>query len=259
MNGANYITNFKGLTLWQASADELPELAKFVVWENYAHHKGKSIDIDYYKNESSPYYDEYISVLKEEKKHFNYSASIIARNQDGIIVGTIRVMKWNENPNEIALIRLFGDGIINKEELLANFKHVWHIGRFSVGRDCKEKATLFRLLMVYAISPIFQYKEGVLLAEIDEKLLRVMKLMKIQAESLSGGIEYLGSVTIPVMIKKQGLEEFLFESLSIALNFRYNNYEVKKHTINDQKNNLHNATKNIKKENTLNIKNNIEY
>lgn len=236
MNGSKFITDFKELTLWQATVDELPELASFVVKENYAHHKGISIDLAYCKDESSPFYGEYISVLEEEEKHFNYSTSIIARNRDGVIVGAIRVMKWDENPNDIALMKLFGNDILNKEELLTNFKHVWHIGRFAVCRDCKEKTTLFRLLMVYAISPIFQYKDGVLLAEIDEKLLRVMKLMKIQARNLTNGVEYLGSMTIPVAITKLGLQEFLLENLSIALNLsNNNNCRVKKHTIYDQK------------------------
>ena len=220
MNGSKFIANFKELTLWQASRNELPEVAAFVVRENYVHHTGRTMGLDYCRYKGSPYYNEYISVLEEEKKHFEYSISIVVRNQTGTIVGAIRVMKWDEDPNEITLTKLFGADIVSKSNLLANYKHVWHVGRFAVCKDCEEKVNLFRLLMVYAISPIFQYEDGVLLAEIDERLLRVMRLMKIQAEDLTRGVEYLGSVTIPVMITKLGLQDFLLENLSFALNLR---------------------------------------
>lgn len=36
---SRYITNYENLSLWQMSEEELPELSKFVIEENYKHHQ----------------------------------------------------------------------------------------------------------------------------------------------------------------------------------------------------------------------------
>ena len=75
--------------------------------------------------------------------------------------------------------------------------------------------------MLYAISPIFQHSQGVLLAEADEKLLRVMKALKIDVQPLSKGKEYIGSMTIPMMVTKEGLTEFMLRNVFMAFDVRF--------------------------------------
>ena len=62
--------------------------------------------------------------------------------------------------------------------------------------------------MLYAMIPIYENRNDVLLAECDNKLLRAMKLMGIQAQKLGEGISYLGSETTPIYIRHDGLSDF---------------------------------------------------
>ena len=166
----------------------------------------------------SNFQDEYLAVLKEEKAFFRYSSVIVAKNQLQQIVGAIRVTSWDKNPHTIPLAKLFGNHLIDIPQLLSTHKHVWHIGRFAIRKGFSDNGKLFKLLMLYAISPIFRYSDGVLLAESDAHLLRVMQAMRIKAIPLSEGREYIGSMTLPILIAKEGLNDFLLNNVSIAFN-----------------------------------------
>ena len=206
-------------TLWQVTRESLPAVVRFVVNENYIHHKGKEFDIRCFSKD-------YYSVLTEEDAYFEYSSTIVAKNDLGCIVGAIRITNWNDNPHTLPLIKIFGNEIVNPQKLLNSYYHLWHIGRFAIKQEYGNNGKLFKLLMLYAISPIFQYKEGVLLAEADEKLLRVMKILRIDAHPLSKGKEYIGSVTIPMMVTKEGLMEFMLNNVSMAFDIRFDSGKV---------------------------------
>lgn len=214
-----FITSYENITLWQITRASLPEVARFVVNENYKHHKSEKIEIRSFSKD-------YTSVLTEENAFFDYSSTIVAKNGFGDIVGTIRITHWNHNPHTLPLIKIFGNEIVNPQKLLNSYYHLWHIGRFAIKQEYGNNGKLFKLLMLYAISPIFQYKEGVLLAEADEKLLRVMKILRIDAHPLSKGKEYIGSMTIPMMVTKEGLTEFMLNNVSMAFDIRFDSGTV---------------------------------
>lgn len=209
-----FITSYENITLWQIARASLPEIARFVVSENYKHHKGGKTDIRSFSKDCS-------SVLTEEDAFFEYSSTIVAKDKIGGVVGAIRITNWNDNPHMLPLIKIFGDEIVNPKELLDSYHHLWHVGRFAIKQEYGNNGKLFKLLMLYAISPIFQHRQGVLLAEADEKLLRVMKALRIDARSLSKGKEYIGSMTIPMMVTKEGLTEFLLRNVFMAFDVRF--------------------------------------
>lgn len=120
---------------------------------------------------------------------------------------------------------LFGNQLVDIPQLMYKHKHVWHIGRFAIKKGVSDSGRLFKLLMLYAISPIFRHTNGVVLAETDERLLRVMQAMRIKATPLAAGKEYIGSMTLPILITKEGLNEFLLNNISIAFNIQFN-YET---------------------------------
>ena len=62
--------------------------------------------------------------------------------------------------------------------------------------------------MMYAIYPIYQEREGYMIAEVDSKLLRIINLLGMDTVRLGSGINYLGSETIPVYADKEGLSKF---------------------------------------------------
>lgn len=209
-----FITSYDNITLWQVTRASLPSIARFVVEENYKHHKGEAIKV----SDSS---SEYTSILREEESFFDYSSIIVAKNNSGSIVGAIRVTNWNNNPHTLPLIKIFGNKIVSPKKLIESYHHLWHIGRFAIRREYGNTGKLFKLLMLYAISPIFQHSQGVLLAEADEKLLRVMKALKIDVQPLSKGKEYIGSMTIPIMVTKEGLTEFMLRNVFMAFDVRF--------------------------------------
>ena len=209
-----FITSYENITLWQIARSSVPAVARFVVNENYKHHKGGKADICSFSRD-------YSSILVEEDSFFQYSSTIVAKDKFGNIVGAIRIANWNDNPHLLPLIKIFGNGIVNSQELLNSYHHLWHVGRFAINQEYGCNGKLFKLLMLYAISPVFQYEQGVLLAEADEKLLRVMKAMRIDVQPLSQGKEYIGSMTIPMMVTKEGLTEFLLRNLFLAFDVRF--------------------------------------
>ena len=105
-----FITSYDNITLWQVTRASLPSIARFVVEENYKHHKGEAIKV----SDSS---SEYTSILMEEESFFDYSSIIVAKNNSGSIVGAIRVTKWNDNPHTLPLIKIFGNKIVNPKSL----------------------------------------------------------------------------------------------------------------------------------------------
>lgn len=212
---SRYITNYENISLWQMSEEELPELSKFVIEENYKHHQPQmSLD----RNSEA----EFLSVLKEEKAFYRYSSVIVAKDENDNMVGAIRTTSWNKNPHTIPLVRLFGEHLVDTTQLISQYHHIWHIGRFAIKKEFSNSGRLFKLLMLYAISPIFRYNNGVILAESDARLLRVMQAMRIQATPLAEGKEYIGSMTLPILITKDGLSEFLLNNISIAFNVELN-------------------------------------
>ena len=215
-----YITTYETFSLWQITEiSSLPSVARFVLEENYKHHKGK-VGTDALSSR------EYDAILMEEEELFSYSKIIVAKNSSEGIVGSIRVTYWKDNPHTLPLVKIFGDDTVQIRDLLESYHHLWHVGRFAVMQGVGGNGNLFKLLMFCAISPMFQYRQGVLLAEADERLLHVMRALRIDARALAAGKEYICSMTIPIMVSQEGLRYFMlrhlgqFSSLRLELGIR---------------------------------------
>lgn len=203
-----HLTNYGKLSLWEASRSTLPEIAQLVIDENYKHHQGGV-------RRDARYLRECAEVWIEELQIFDLSSTIVARDAEGDIVGAIRISHWNDSPERRPMQRLFGEDIVNPTRLMASHQHLWHVGRFAIRQKCSDKGMLFKLLMLYAITPIFRYSQGVLLAEADAKLLRVMCALRIDAQPLATGREYIGSLTVPIMVTREGLAPFFLSHMSM--------------------------------------------
>lgn len=69
--------------------------------------------------------------------------------------------------------------------------------------------------MVCAINEVCRSENSLALAECDVKLLRILKLMGIEAITLADSINYLGSETIPVMLSYNSLKSFLDKNINL--------------------------------------------
>ena len=123
-----FITNYEGVSLWQATRSTVSDIVQFVIDENYKHHQGGVTHDDVYLKET-------FSVLMEELEMFDYSSTIIARDFMGEIVGVIRTTHWNNNPHKLPMQILFGEDIVTPSDLIACYQHLWHVGRFAIRQE----------------------------------------------------------------------------------------------------------------------------
>lgn len=193
------IETMKNINFYQlGNSNDLHELSKFVIYENFIHHS-KSFDLKKLNKE--------IEILYKEELRFNNSKVFVSKDADNNISGSIRVLKWN-GKDILPIEKLFA---IKPSSILDN-KHVniWHIGRFAI-KKCEDNAGFgtFKTLMTFAINEVCKSENSVAIAECDVKLLKILKLLGIEAEILAEPIYYLGSATVPVLFSYKGLRSFL--------------------------------------------------
>ncbi|UKB83908.1 hypothetical protein LF887_23390 [Chryseobacterium sp. MEBOG06] len=182
----------------QLELEQLTELAKFVVQENFNHHSESTMPAMELQNDVKEVYN-------EELSYFKNSEIFVVKDTTGNIQGSIRVIKWDYQ-TKLPIQKLFN---INPLDISnsQNISSIWHIGRFATHKTNQDR-TLFKKLMVCAITPICKDENSVAFAECDSKLLRVMNLMGIKTDVIGDSINYLGSETIPVSMNYEGLKGF---------------------------------------------------
>ncbi|SDI25213.1 hypothetical protein SAMN05421846_105195 [Chryseobacterium taeanense] len=185
--------------LEQLELNQLSELAKFVVEENFNHHCDEDIAAIHSFNQ------DILNTYYEELSYFEDSKTFVSKDEGGNFYGSIRLIKWNYKI-QLPIQKLFN---INLLEIIKqkSISSVWHIGRFATSKNNSDRF-LFKKLMMYAIAPICTSSNSIGFAECDNKLLRAMNLMGIQTETLGNSITYLGSETIPISIEKEGVIDF---------------------------------------------------
>lgn len=197
----NAVNDFK---IVKTSIDKLYKIAKFVVKENYEHHGYTATNIKETK-------DEIAMVYCEDAIHYSASSFYTAENNNQII-GSIKVTKWDRKI-VLPIQKIFN---INVGEMFDKNVTVWHVGRFAISSNsCCKIITLLKRLMVYAIYPVCESDDSVMVAECDQKLLRTLIALGIKTKTLGTPVHYLGSDTIPICVEKNGLVEFLNRNLSL--------------------------------------------
>jgi hypothetical protein len=183
--------------LSEISQNEIYHMSKFVVTENCNHHANEIFSTSYQKDIDSVY--------REEMGFLKHSKIFIFKSDRNELIGTIRVLKW-DFINPLPIQKMFGiDPFLCTEG--NDINEIWHIGRFAIKTGMRD-INLLKRLLVCAIAPVCAHKDNIAFAEIDAKLLRVLRLMGIQAKTVGKSIEYLGSETIPVSMSCSGLIDF---------------------------------------------------
>lgn len=178
--------------------NELYAFTRFVAEEYY------NRNTPAWQNTSVPQ-QEIETMLHEDVKQYPYSFYYAAKKNNKII-GTIKVTKWNRK-DVLPIHKLYGIDINKRKEF--DQRTIWHVGRFAISTNAVvNNMILFKKLMTYAIAPICEDVTGVMVAECDCKLLRVMTALGIKTTILGKSIEYLHSETVPVCAGKEGLMGF---------------------------------------------------
>lgn len=196
------IAQYAGYALYEASREALHDLAEFIVTENYRHHCSAK--------EGMPLsaLREIEDVCKEEESLFTDSTKIyLAINQQGRIIGSIRVFKWNRH-SMLPLEKIYGINPLTVIHGEAQYDY-WHVGRFAIDSFSGVSTfVLFKRLMALAVRPIVHNKYNYMVAEIDSKLLRVMNALGFVTKQLGASAFYLTSETVPVCSDYKGLMGF---------------------------------------------------
>ena len=177
--------------------NQLPDLAEFVVTENFKHHSNNELPKNY-KNDVN-------SIYKEELSFYEKAEIFTTKDNMGNILGAIRLLKWNY-PDVLPIQKIFG---INPLLTLnqPNINDIYHIGCFAVKKDVRD-INLFKKLLVCIAKIICSHKGNVAFAECDSKLLRTLKLLGVKAMVIGKSINYLGSETIPIAMTYDGIIDF---------------------------------------------------
>lgn len=155
-----FISSYDNATLRQIVRASLPVVTSFVVNKNYKHHKNEEVDHCVLSKD-------YIYGLMEGEAFIEYSSIIVAKNKLGVVVGAIRITHRNNNPRMLPLVKIFGNEIVNSQQLMLAYHHIWHVGCFVIHQEYSSHGKFCKFVILYAISTIFQSKLGVLLAEAD--------------------------------------------------------------------------------------------
>lgn len=193
----NIETNY---TISRLQTSELHELIHFVVEQNYSHHSPKT-DTVAIEEETSSLVDEERMICSDN------SLTYVARSQSGQIIGSIRTCRWNRKAT-LPMQKIFD---INPAEVIESSEEVqfWHVGRFAVNSYCGiSPIILFKQLMHFAIIPIVEAGNAIMLAEVDNHLMHVVNHLGIKTHPLGKPIEYLGSLTTPVYSWASDLHDY---------------------------------------------------
>lgn len=198
-----FVKRHGSYSIFKVDSQYLHKIAELVVKANYNHHGENICSNDIEK--------EIQGVYMEELEYASSSQLYIAEDNSEQIIGCIRVMKWDLR-HKLPIQKIFN---INPLDYISNTLKdptFWHIGRFAID-SCANvpNLSLFKQLMMYAITPICQQQNSYMIAECDSKLLRVMGLLGISTVRLGSGVHYLGSETIPVYANRKGLLSFYYK------------------------------------------------
>lgn len=194
------IATFKDYAIFLADKTSLLEIARFVVNENYSHHMSSFTEEDINKDIKS--------VLEEEEYLYDDKSHIyIARDFSEKMIGCIRSFHWDKHKT-LPIEKIYGINPLHAVHEEAKYNY-WHIGRFAVAKDSGlSTLTLFKRLMALAVKPIVEDKYSYMIAEIDSKLLKVMKVLGFGTRQIGKSIDYLTSETVPVCSSKRGVKGF---------------------------------------------------
>ena len=185
-------------TVYEADKSILWELATFVVEENYRHHCNNHIL-------SPESLQETISkVYQEEYGVSSASRILIVRDNAGRMIGSIISTLW-DGKMKLPMEKLFGINPLDCD-FSKGITKFWHIGRFAINREgVKYPKSILKTLISTVTTPIRKERTGCLLAEVDRKLFKNLKVLGVNANQIAPPIHYLASETIPIYSKSSEL------------------------------------------------------
>ncbi|MCM1142939.1 MAG: hypothetical protein NC453_30615 [Muribaculum sp.] len=177
----------KDYTIVETESCSLEGIVEFVVKKICLHHQ-KSLP----ENIS----EEIEELIKEKQRLLSTSKFFVARDKEVQLIGCIWLHRWNHTSDlPISKFGISVEEVFPKEE----YPNIWHVGRFAIkSQISKDAIVILKTLMICAIAPIVNTHSSIMLAEIDAKLIRSLKLMDIGVTPIGKPLYYIGSKTLPI-------------------------------------------------------------
>lgn len=198
------VHQFQNFSLWRISQASLKEACEFVVGTNYLIHKA-----GYPENMQS----EAEFIHNQESRFFDRSVFYAARNNEGRLLGTIRILHW-EGKDRLPIQDIF-DINIGKIVMENNIDtdRMWHAGCFAINARSMKTfcVSILKALLSQAAAHVCMEEDSLLLAECDRKLCDKLKLLNVVLKEAGKSKYYIGSETVPVYSTSNQLKAFLWE------------------------------------------------
>lgn len=187
--------------------EDLYKSVEFPILTNYR---------NYYQNMDLSKFQYYLNVNYSKELLFFENAFYYAILANGEILGTIRTVKW-DHTTPIPMEEIFGISINNVLIPNNSNKTIWHIGRFAIDRKTRHNLSsqLLKMLLMYSIEPICHSQSGIVLAECDVKLLKIINKLGIKTKVLADPVLYLGSKTVPILSERDDLLFFYNKNINL--------------------------------------------
>ena len=210
----NLIMDYDAFSIWRIiGKSELKKLSRLVIDVNYKHHLNQ---LTFSNDEFEKIYQEDVTALPDSRFYAIY-------DRTGEIVAAVKCQKWNYS-SALAIEKDFN---VDLEYFIKglNFepREVFHIGRFVIDQDNirrnkdlqQKRLTILKLLMYYALLPVYRNRSNIFFCECDEKLFSKLNFMGLYPKIIGYSKEYIGSRTIPIYCDYIGIEKF-FQIIKIT-------------------------------------------
>ncbi len=199
---------FDDFSIWKIlEKEDLKQISELVMCVNYKHH----LHQDYYPT------NELQKLHCEDVEALTCSSFYAVFDEKMEIVGAVKSQKWDN----VSVLTIERDFMVNLKYFIHSLankpKDVYHIGRFAIDQDKirkshalrKKRVTIMKLLMYYALLPVYQGNSNIFFCECDEKLYSKLNLFGIYPHIIGSPKIYLGSKTLPIYCDKSGISNFI--------------------------------------------------
>jgi len=209
------VKEFDAFSVWKITGKtELKKLSRLVISVNYKHHLNQ---YSYPQNEFKKIYLEDVQALSDSIFYAIYDD----KNE---IFASVKCQRWN-NSTVLAIekdfmvdLRYFIHGL--------NFQphEVFHIGSFVIDQDKirknkslrQRRLNILKLLMYYALLPVFNNRLNIFFCECDEKLFTKLNFLGLYPQIIGVPKEYMGSKAIPIYCDYNGIKNFFYQNKNIS-------------------------------------------
>ena len=201
------VKNFDAFSIWRIiGKTELKKLSSLVIDVNYKHHLNQH---SFPQEELKKIYLEDVASLPDSRFYAIYDGK-------GEIIAAVKCQKWNYS----TVLAIEKDFMVDLKYFIhgLNFepREVFHIGRFVIDQDKirknkdlnQKRLTILKLLMYYALLPVFENSSNIFFCECDEKLYSKLNFLGLYPKIIGSPKVYIGSKTIPIYCDHYGIEKF---------------------------------------------------